>query len=309
MIAQLARRLWRGERACSAPAPLSLSFDVLLLSGGRADTTSATLDPRTGDAVRRAATELGPLPLPRLACVMLEVEQVDRRSLLDAVGADPRLAATALALSNYRHIRQGRVPGGSFSELQERDPAAVAGLVLAALLQPVFVVEERYFQEFGRRLFRHSLECAHAAAALADELNIPRERAFAAGLIHDIGKLRVLRAALEVLEYEASYAAIRPAMLAAAFRACAADAAASALADQVPAALRPAACGGDPLGRVVEAANIAAEARALRHHRRLSPDELRMHLRHTGDGLASLALARAFPLPSGRLPPAGGAAL
>lgn len=141
------------------------------------------------DFVREAVLSLPPLPEAATRILRLARDpDVDFREIVKVISADQTLTARVLRASNsalygtsreVQTIRQAVV-------LLGRD--AVTQLVLSVSVLNMQAGGDR--EGFDRAAFwRHSMAVAVAARGLATRFGVDPERAFIAGLMHDIGKL------------------------------------------------------------------------------------------------------------------------
>ncbi len=112
-----------------------------------------------------------------------------------AVGKDPVLAAQVMRMSNTAGVTPGR-PVVTIDEAVRRlGSHAVRNIVLAGCLSTQ-MSDPRIYGSRGRQIADHSLGTAVIAGKLSERLDLSGEL-FLAGLLHDIGKLLVLKLAYE----------------------------------------------------------------------------------------------------------------
>ncbi len=169
---------------------------MILAPGLRAG--AFTVD-KTMSAMPQSQTETTKLfddlpPFPPVALKLSQALGEDSTAVsdvVDLVASDPALAADILRRANspaygfgrrVNSLREALVLLG-FGELRRLSLArATAGMTGAA------------FQAFPmlRRCWRHSLAVAALAERLAPEFDLPPDRAYTAGLLHDVGRLGLL---------------------------------------------------------------------------------------------------------------------
>jgi HD-like signal output (HDOD) protein len=119
----------------------------------------------------------------------------DLREVENLINQDPALAAAVLRGANsafYRGIQKVLTVGEAVARIGARQ---VANLVLLETQRKNFVSETRELRELFRALWRHAVACAAGAEWLARRLHYEEiaDHAFVAGLLHDLGKLLLLR--------------------------------------------------------------------------------------------------------------------
>lgn len=156
------------------------------------------MDRRLHDIVA-ATGELPALPstIARLLG-LLDDELASAESVLEVIGCDPALTANLLKLCNSAYYGLRRQVGTVQEALVMLGNRTVVSLAFAASLGDVLRGPLAGYRLERDTLWRHSLAVAIGAAHLADAHGdrALRERAFTAGLVHDIGKL-VLNAPLK----------------------------------------------------------------------------------------------------------------
>ena len=119
----------------------------------------------------------------------------DLRQVETLINQDPVLAAAVMRGANsafYRGIHKVTTVGEAVARIGARQ---VANLVLLETQRKNFVSETRDLRELFRALWRHSVACAAGSEWLARRLRFQEiaDHAFVAGLLHDLGKLLLLR--------------------------------------------------------------------------------------------------------------------
>ena len=145
---------------------------------------------RSGDAHLPVIDQIG----MRVRCVVASGD-FDLREVETLINQDPALAAAVLRGANsafYRGIQKVLTVGEGVARIGARQ---VANLVLLETQRKNFVSETRELRELFRSLWRHAVACAAGAEWLAHRLGFQEiaDHAFVAGLLHDLGKLLLLR--------------------------------------------------------------------------------------------------------------------
>jgi putative nucleotidyltransferase with HDIG domain len=131
---------------------------------------------------------------PDTLAVLLEVLEdptADASRLVPVVESDPALLAGLLKLCNSSLYHRPRRIGTAREALVMTGNLTFARLCLALGLEGVLGRELPGYGLPSEDLWKHSLVTAHGAAAYATAMGLRglRDRAFSAGLLHDIGKL------------------------------------------------------------------------------------------------------------------------
>lgn len=153
--------------------------------------------------VQHAEVELPALPrVAQRALALLQDPDVDYRQLGEAVRTDQALAARMLRLVNSaafaRMFKVERIEA-AFARLGRR---TLQSVILAMSLKGLALEKSGVEGALGQDLWRHSICCAAVVGAASRRYGLPENDAFLAGLLHDIGKLAVLRV---VHAYQESY--------------------------------------------------------------------------------------------------------
>lgn len=132
--------------------------------------------------------------IPPLSVVVMELmqllnlKQVDHQRVERLIGDDPALASRVLRLANSSFFGfAGRI--GNL-----REACLVLGAQTLRQIITAAAVKEHFSHDAGsvidhRALWLHAMGTAAAARVLASEVGADPEQAFAAGLLHDMGKL------------------------------------------------------------------------------------------------------------------------
>lgn len=153
-----------------------------------------SLAPRIERAIARGELSLPPLPeLAEQLMRLLKSESADARAMADLVSHEPVMAAALLRLANSAAF-------GGFRRTQDLDEAVarlglkqVGALVAALACRGQFSSPDPEKNRMLRTLWEHSVTCAMASGHLATLGGDSGGEAFLAGLLHDMGKLVILK--------------------------------------------------------------------------------------------------------------------
>jgi HD-like signal output (HDOD) protein len=117
-----------------------------------------------------------------------------------AFGEDPGLVTEVLRHANSSFFRGLEKIGTVREAVQRLGATEVSNLATTVTVRRNFRSDDPMLHDLMERLWRHSLACANGARWLAQRAHDPglASRAFIAGLLHDAGKLLLLRALDEV---------------------------------------------------------------------------------------------------------------
>jgi HD-like signal output (HDOD) protein len=178
------------------------------------DTTSVKTATSIADRIVQAveSDEVHIPPLPELTLRLgdlLSRDDTDARQVAELVRSDPAVAASLLRIANS-------VVFGGLQKVTELKQAIarlglrqVHGIVTALQVKGNFHHDGKVKSEILHQLWDHSVATAFAARRLAQRLEIDAEEAFLAGLLHDTGRLLVLKA-IDKLETELDAPPTRP---------------------------------------------------------------------------------------------------
>jgi len=125
---------------------------------------------------------------------LISSDDYDVEAVAKLIQSDPTLTGELMRLSNSSFF------GGIEKVLTVRDAIVrlgvkqVAELVILSGQKRYYRLRDAKLNEFIERLWRHAVACAIGSEWLARKLNLDEaEEAFMAGLLHDVGKLLLLR--------------------------------------------------------------------------------------------------------------------
>jgi HD-like signal output (HDOD) protein len=164
-------------------------------------TAASTLPDEIRGAVSRGQVTLAPLPAvaTRIQSVLHDAERADPRVVADLVRADPAIAATILRMSNSAYYAGLRPISSVAQAIARLGLHRVGSIVTAAALKDHFATKDPAKHRMFRALWDHAVATAIAARFVAGTDGNGAEEAFLSGLLHDTGKILVLRT-VETLE-------------------------------------------------------------------------------------------------------------
>lgn len=166
------------------------------------EATDTSLAARVTALIEQDEVQLPPLPEVAMRVQeVLDADSINMRELGSLLTRDPAIVAALLRLANSAAF-------GGLGRI-EKLPAAVqriglkqVGAIVTALgLKGHFEHPSPEKRELLETLWDHSVTTAFAARAIAQKVRTNQERAFLAGLLHDCGKVLVLRA-VDTIEQE-----------------------------------------------------------------------------------------------------------
>lgn len=152
-----------------------------------------------------ATHELASLPQTTARLLeLLEDPTVEAVQLLDVIGRDPGLTANLLRLCNSAYYGRRREVGTLLEALVMLGNRTVLTLAFATSMGKVLRGDLAGYGLRKDDLWRHCLAVAFGSAAIVRDEGHEnlRDRAFTAGLVHDIGKLLLDRLLARRLEWE-----------------------------------------------------------------------------------------------------------
>ncbi len=156
---------------------------------------ATTLADRIREAVSAKEVEMPPLPelLVRLEQLLADEDKASTKAVAELIAQDPAVTAGVLRIANsaaYGGLREIADVSQAVARIGLRQ---VRGFANAILHRANFESAEPSRVELVRSLWRHAMSTAVAARNLAEEVRGNAEESFLAGLLHDTGKLLVLR--------------------------------------------------------------------------------------------------------------------
>ena len=133
--------------------------------------------------------------MPPLATELLELASdpdVAQGRVATAVAKDPILATRVIGFANSAAVASAVTVTSISEAILRLGTRRVCTIALADRLASGFQ-DSRVYGALGRSLRDHSIGAAYVAYLLADGVGVPADEAFLFGLLHDIGKLYVLK--------------------------------------------------------------------------------------------------------------------
>jgi putative nucleotidyltransferase with HDIG domain len=115
--------------------------------------------------------------------------------LAELVGKDPVLASRLLGLANSAFSASSRPISTVLEAITRVGTAAVRNVIVTVSLTSM--KDRAIYGTGGQALFDHALGTAYTAHLIAERVRVSQDEAFLAGLMHDIGKLVILRLAYD----------------------------------------------------------------------------------------------------------------
>jgi HD-like signal output (HDOD) protein len=181
------------------------------------NTGPATLEPESSAEVPDLLERLGGLPvfLPVVTQLLRLVDdpEVSHAKVARLVESDPGLATDTLTVANS--------PLFGFASTIRTVPHAVGLLGIDRIRRLATSVTLRYYLKgqvtnpVGRRLWAHCIACGVVSAEIAPRTWISRDHAYAAGLLHDVGRIGMLAGYPEKVNkiLSADYASVHDVLL------------------------------------------------------------------------------------------------
>jgi putative nucleotidyltransferase with HDIG domain len=173
--------------------PTSLAPPVIQGPAAPDDAASDPLAVRLEREIRAGHVILPVLPQIAIEVQDLIARDADAVALVRAIEREPAVAAGLLKYANaavYAGLRE-------VTDLQQAvmrlGLASVRETVMSIAAGAVFKADHPAQRQLFQTIWLHSLTTAIAARRLAAFASVPKETAFLAGLLHDIGRIVVLR--------------------------------------------------------------------------------------------------------------------
>jgi len=132
-----------------------------------------------------------PAVIPRLMRSLRDAES-SGKDYVNIINKDPVLSAAVVRLANSAYYNRSSV------HIESIDRAVVKlgvdglrSVLSAAVMQPIIQRNSPYFNQFGLKLWQHSLCCAVTCELLASREALEPYKAYLLGLAHDIGKITI----------------------------------------------------------------------------------------------------------------------
>ena len=154
---------------------------------------SMSLAARLEREIREGRVELPVLPRAAIEVQELIARDADVPSLVRAIEREPIVAAALIKYANaavYAGLREVNDLQAAISRLGFK---SVRETVVSLSARAAFKADNAAQAKYYQTIWKHSLTTAVAARRLAAFVPVPKETAFLAGLLHDIGRICVLR--------------------------------------------------------------------------------------------------------------------
>lgn len=150
------------------------------------------------DVVRKSLSERGyrnksvprlPSVIPRLLRSLRDPD-ASAKTYVDIINKDPALSAAVLKLSNSVYFNPTAKKIGNIEyAVVKLGIEGLRAVLSAAVMQPLVQQKTDYFNQFGLRLWEHTLAVAVACESIATERGYEPYKAYLLGLTHDIGSI------------------------------------------------------------------------------------------------------------------------
>lgn len=161
-----------------------------------------------------------PSVIPRLL-QSLRDPKTSASDYVKIINKDPAMSTAVLKLANcvYFNPIAKRVTSIE-TAVVKLGIEGLRSVLSAAVMQPVIQRKSHYYNEFGYKLWTHSLCCAVACELIAKQRSLEPYKAYLLGLVHDIGKITIFselsnQFQLNQADDQPGYAAFAPLMQAA----------------------------------------------------------------------------------------------
>ncbi len=178
---------------------------TLCFNGAELATRETTTMVRTLPELIAGTTELAALPATSIRLLeLLDDPEVSAAMVAAVIEKDPSLTANLLKLSNSAYYGMRRRVGTVREALLHLGSRTVLTIAFATSMGEIMRGPMSGYRLPRRRLWSHALATAVASARLCgpESPAMTRDRAFTAGLVHDVGKLlldRLLQRQIEQL--------------------------------------------------------------------------------------------------------------
>lgn len=147
----------------------------------------------------------GDITLPAMPQVIFAIEDIlknedaDVKDLSEAIALDAGISSKLIGVANsvmYRGVKECTMVEEAIMRLGMKETKELVYLISNRNL---FALKDRRYEETIKTLYIHSIACGAVSQSLARLLSVPdSHNFFAMGLLHDIGKLLVLKVLSEI---------------------------------------------------------------------------------------------------------------
>ena len=179
------------------------------------ETTSLPLAERIELAIGEDKIQLPPLPelALRVKKMLEDDDRADASKVADVIRNDPAVTAALLRFANSAAFGGLRPISDLNQAIARLGLKQVEMLVTAMEVKGLFHAKCEEKKKLLQTIWDHSVACAMASKRLADRGDLDVEEAFLAGLLHDCGKLMVLKGIDHIEDEDKSLSITLPVML------------------------------------------------------------------------------------------------
>ncbi len=147
---------------------------------------------RLSERIEKGRFEIPQLPSTSLAAIeMCNRASADVKEIAELITTDPLLSGDLLRVANSV-LYAAQEPAVTLHEAVMRvGLRALRSLILSASMRSV-LLSSRGLAHYAEEVWRQSVSVAMIAREIADALGFEREKAYALGLLHDVGKVALL---------------------------------------------------------------------------------------------------------------------
>ncbi len=177
----------RSDRPAAAP---------VARAGAAAPAATSRLDDRADAADALVASIRDLPPMPNVVARILQLlasPDCELKHLIDALSHDPALVARLIKVSNSSLYGGRHEIGGINQAIVRLGMRTTRSVVLAASTRALFPMDSSRRGLLGRALWEHAVQSGLAARRVAEfTRRADSDEAFAAGVLHDVGKVVIL---------------------------------------------------------------------------------------------------------------------
>ena len=134
--------------------------------------------------------------LPHVLAKLIEATDAGEAAppkVASIIKLDPALSHKCISMAYQAHEHSHKIIDGIEQAVEILGIDTIKGMISHVVTQQAFAPNRVIYQDVLKRLWRHAVACAHASELIARELVYSSpQKAFLAGLLHDIGKLALL---------------------------------------------------------------------------------------------------------------------
>ncbi len=149
-----------------------------------------------------------PSVIPRLLRSIRDPD-ASAKDYVDIINKDAVMSAAVLQLANSVYFNPINARISSIERaVVKLGIEGLRSVLSAAVMQPIIQRKSPYFDQFGRKLWEHSLCCAVTCELLARKRGLQPFKAYIMGLTHDIGKITIFSELCKQLKIESGNASL-----------------------------------------------------------------------------------------------------